>query len=57
MNTAADNEAAEVQRGHFNPYQLDPAHVLEPPTRIGDILRQIGPGSRSASLGLFAAAE
>ena len=42
MNTAAENEAAEVQRGHFNPYQLDPAHVLEPPTRMRDILRQIG---------------
>ena len=44
MNIAAVNEAAEVQKGHFDPYQLDPAHVLEPPTRMRDILQRIGPG-------------
>ena len=44
MNVATVNEAAEVQKGHFDPYQLDPAHVLEPPTRMGQILKKIGPG-------------
>jgi hypothetical protein len=31
-------------RPHFDPYQLDPADVLEPPTGFGNILKKIGPG-------------
>jgi Mn2+/Fe2+ NRAMP family transporter len=31
-------------RPHFDPYQLDPADVLEPPTGLGNILKEIGPG-------------
>ena len=27
MGSAAVNEAAEVQKGHFDPYQLDPSHI------------------------------
>ncbi len=38
------DEATEVQTGHFDPYRLDPAHVLEPPTTYGEILRKTGPG-------------
>ena len=38
------DEAREVQKGHFDPYQLDPSHVLEPPTGFGEIMRQTGPG-------------
>mgnify|MGYP002622214368 FL=1 len=34
----------EVERGHLDPYALDPKDVLEPPTRMGDILKKIGPG-------------
>jgi Mn2+/Fe2+ NRAMP family transporter len=38
------DEAREVQLGHFDPYQLDPSHILEPPTRFGEIMRKTGPG-------------
>src|SRR5574341_1151494 len=44
MSSQAINEAAEVQKGHFDPYQLDPSHILEPPTQMGEILKKIGPG-------------
>jgi Mn2+/Fe2+ NRAMP family transporter len=40
----ATDEAREVQLGHFDPYQLDPKHVLEPPTSFGEIVSQTGPG-------------
>jgi Mn2+/Fe2+ NRAMP family transporter len=38
------DEAREVQLGHFDPYQLDPSHILEPPTSFGEIMRKTGPG-------------
>lgn len=38
------DEAHEVETGHFDPYQLDPSHVLEPPTTFGEIMRKTGPG-------------
>ncbi len=42
MTTAtADN--SQVQ-GHFDPYALNPNDILEPPTRMRDILKKIGPG-------------
>ena len=41
---SAKEDIQEVEKGHFDPYQLDPSHVLEPPTRMSAILRQIGPG-------------
>jgi manganese transport protein len=41
---AGSNEAREVELGHFDPYKLDPKHILEPPTRFGDIVRRTGPG-------------
>jgi Mn2+/Fe2+ NRAMP family transporter len=44
MNQPATNEAREVQLGHFDPYQLDPSHILEPPTSYREILRKTGPG-------------
>jgi Mn2+/Fe2+ NRAMP family transporter len=46
MTTASDARelVREVERGHFDPYQLDPKDVLEPPTAFGAILRKIGPG-------------
>ena len=44
MNQGAVNEAKEVQLGHFDPYQLDPKHILEPPTEMGAILSKFGPG-------------
>ena len=34
----------DVEKGHLDPYALDPQDVLEPPTRLGDILKRIGPG-------------
>ncbi|MEX0960182.1 MAG: Nramp family divalent metal transporter [Burkholderiales bacterium] len=34
----------EVEKGHLDPYALDPKDVLEPPQRFGDIIRRIGPG-------------
>jgi manganese transport protein len=34
----------EVEKGHVDPYALDPKDVLEPPTRMRDILKKIGPG-------------
>jgi Mn2+/Fe2+ NRAMP family transporter len=42
--TATFDEAREVQRGHVDPYQLDPAHILEPPQSFREILRKTGPG-------------
>src|SRR5690242_12955984 len=45
MNDAAKvGEAREVQSGHFDPYQLHPAHVLEPPISFGEIMRKTSPG-------------
>jgi len=41
---ARTDEAREVERGHYDPYQLDPSHVLEPPTSFGEIMRKTGPG-------------
>ena len=41
---SAQQEARQVEKGHFDPYQLDPSHVLEPPQAMRDILRKIGPG-------------
>ncbi len=41
---AGPSEAKAVQRGHFDPYQLDPSHILEPPTEFGAMMRKIGPG-------------
>ena len=38
------DEATEVQKGHFDPYQLDPSHILEPPTSFVEIMRKTGPG-------------
>jgi manganese transport protein len=38
------DEATEVQKGHLDPYRLDPSHVLEPPATFMDIMRQTGPG-------------
>lgn len=38
-----DGHAAVAAR-HFDPYQLDPGDVLEPPRGLGPILRKIGPG-------------
>jgi Mn2+/Fe2+ NRAMP family transporter len=43
-DTAKVDEAREVQLGHFDPYKLDPSHVLEPPTSFGEIMRKTGPG-------------
>ena len=44
MGNATVNEAVEVQKGHFDPYQLDPSHILEPPTKMRKIIKKIGPG-------------
>jgi Mn2+/Fe2+ NRAMP family transporter len=46
MTTANDTRefVRELERGHFDPYQLDPKDVMDPPTRFGAILRKIGPG-------------
>jgi Mn2+/Fe2+ NRAMP family transporter len=44
MSSVTADEASEVQRGHFDPYQLDPTHILEPPTGFGEIIRKTGPG-------------
>ena len=41
---AVPDEAREVELGHFDPYKLDPAHILEPPTSFGEIVRKTGPG-------------
>jgi manganese transport protein len=37
-------EAKQVRRESFDPYRLDPAHILEPPTSFGAIVRKTGPG-------------
>jgi len=42
--TVIVDETSEVQRGHLDPYQLDPSHIVEPPTAFGEIMRQTGPG-------------
>jgi Mn2+/Fe2+ NRAMP family transporter len=44
MNDRAADEAAEVETGHVDPYQLDPTHTLEPPVGLANILKKIGPG-------------
>ena len=38
------NAELAVQKGHLDPYALDPKDGLEPPTKMGDILKKIGPG-------------
>jgi len=38
------SETQAVQRGHFDPYQLDPTHIVDPPQTMGEILKKIGPG-------------
>ncbi len=43
-NPSRHDEARAVQEGLLDPYQLDPSHVLEPPTTFGEILRKTGPG-------------
>jgi manganese transport protein len=43
MNTVG-TESSETQKGLFDPYQLDPAHILDPPIRMVEILKKIGPG-------------
>ncbi len=35
---------AVTQSGQLDPYALDPRDILEPPTRLPDILKKIGPG-------------
>ncbi len=35
---------AVTQSGPLDPYALDPRDILEPPTRLPDILKKIGPG-------------
>src|SRR5499426_736600 len=37
-------EAKQVRRESFDPYRLDPAYILEPPTSFGAIVRKTGPG-------------
>jgi manganese transport protein len=44
MDNAGFSEAAEVQKGRFDPSQLDPSHILEPPVRMAEILKKVGPG-------------
>src|SRR5882724_2841766 len=44
LDHVRQDEAREVEKGHFDPYQLDPSHVLEPPTNFGEIMRKTGPG-------------
>ncbi|MEO8627095.1 MAG: Nramp family divalent metal transporter [Betaproteobacteria bacterium] len=36
--------AGSPSEPHFDPYQLDPRDILEPPQTMGAILRKIGPG-------------
>lgn len=33
-----------VEKGHLDPYALDPKDILEPPTKFGEIIKKIGPG-------------
>src|SRR5512136_2533526 len=40
----AVSEGREVEKGHFDPYQLDPSHILDPPQKMGEIMKKIGPG-------------
>jgi hypothetical protein len=44
MSTATARASEFTKLPHFDPYQLDPADVLEPPTGLGNILKKIGPG-------------
>src|SRR5262247_4611 len=43
-DAGALTEAKQVRRESFDPYRLDPAHILEPPTSFGAIVRKTGPG-------------
>ena len=52
IDRVRQDEAREVQKGHFDPYQLDPSHVLEPPTSFGEIMRKTGPGMVLAAVSL-----
>ena len=40
----SQDTARKVENGLFDPYQLDPSDVLEPPTSFGEIMRKTGPG-------------
>ncbi|MEO8164099.1 MAG: Nramp family divalent metal transporter [Betaproteobacteria bacterium] len=42
--TTTTSAQAGMPSGHFDPYALDPKDILEPPTRLPDILKKIGPG-------------
>jgi Mn2+/Fe2+ NRAMP family transporter len=42
--TVLAHEAEAAAKPHFDPYQLDPRDVLEPPKTLPEILRKIGPG-------------
>lgn len=44
MASATERVDQAVVRGHLDPYALDPRDVLEPPTKLSEILRKIGPG-------------
>jgi manganese transport protein len=45
MTTIATQPLAEsAPKPNFDPYQLDPHDILEPPETMGAILRKIGPG-------------
>jgi Mn2+/Fe2+ NRAMP family transporter len=45
MNDHARQGAAlDSSRDPFDPYQLDPSDVLEPPTSFGEVMRKTGPG-------------
>jgi Mn2+/Fe2+ NRAMP family transporter len=44
MTTASTPIDKAVEKGHFDPYALNPNDILEPPTTLGKILRKIGPG-------------
>lgn len=44
MTNIADAEAKALQKGHYDPYQLHPEQIMEPPQGLGNILRKIGPG-------------
>ena len=44
MSTPSVPVDVAVERGQLDPYALDPRDVLEPPTKLKDILKKIGPG-------------
>ena len=44
MGGQTSDDAGAIDKGRFDPYQLDPSRILEPPTAIPEILKKIGPG-------------